>query len=148
MKNAVNVKYRCFLTDTNYYSILYFTLSFSGFVHCSVGLYSIHGTIFTRRRLRGLPTTGRDGMAAWRSGGIPALPFKSARPAAVAPNRSLRAGILRRMSVDFHAFGTVCFIRFLQIREKIHFVIIGTVLLSGFVFVYSCRLYFYFFVGL
>jgi len=26
-------------------------------------------------------------MAAWRSGGIPALPFKSARPAAVAPNR-------------------------------------------------------------
>jgi len=28
-----------------------------------------------------------NGMAAWRSGGIPALPFKSARPAAVAPNR-------------------------------------------------------------
>jgi len=30
-----------------------------------------------------------NGMAAWRSGGIFALPFKSARPAAVAPNRSL-----------------------------------------------------------
>jgi hypothetical protein len=37
-------------------------------------------------------------MAAWRSGGIPALPFKSALPAAVAPNRSLGAGIL---SVDY-----------------------------------------------
>ena len=35
-------------------------------------------------------------MAAWRSGGIPPLPFKSARPAAVAPNRSLSAGILPR----------------------------------------------------
>jgi hypothetical protein len=30
-----------------------------------------------------------NGMAAWRSGGIYALPFKSALPAAVAPNRSL-----------------------------------------------------------
>jgi hypothetical protein len=30
-----------------------------------------------------------NGMAAWRSGGISALPFKSALPAAVAPNRSL-----------------------------------------------------------
>jgi len=30
-------------------------------------------------------------MAAWRSGGFHALPFKSARPAAVAPNRSLSA---------------------------------------------------------
>jgi len=38
-----------------------------------------------------------NGMAAWRSGGIPALPFKSARPAAVAPNRSLSAGILPSM---------------------------------------------------
>jgi len=35
-----------------------------------------------------------NGMAAWRSGGIPTLPFKSAPPAAVAPNRSLHAGIL------------------------------------------------------
>jgi hypothetical protein len=34
-----------------------------------------------------------NGMAAWRSGGISALPFKSALPAAVAPNRSLAAGI-------------------------------------------------------
>jgi hypothetical protein len=33
-------------------------------------------------------------MAAWRSGGILVLPFKSALPAAVAPNRSLYAGIL------------------------------------------------------
>jgi len=33
-------------------------------------------------------------MAAWRSGGIPALPFKSARPAAVAPNRALAAVLL------------------------------------------------------
>jgi len=32
-----------------------------------------------------------NGMAAWRSGGISALPFKSALPAAVAPNRSLAA---------------------------------------------------------
>jgi hypothetical protein len=32
-------------------------------------------------------------MAAWRSGGIYALPFKSVLPAAVAPNRSLAAGI-------------------------------------------------------
>jgi hypothetical protein len=30
-------------------------------------------------------------MAAWRSGGISALPFKSALPAAVAPNRALAA---------------------------------------------------------
>jgi hypothetical protein len=30
-----------------------------------------------------------NGMAAWRSGGIYALPFKSALPAAVAPNRTL-----------------------------------------------------------
>jgi hypothetical protein len=30
-----------------------------------------------------------NGMAAWRSGGFYALPFKSALPAAVAPNRSL-----------------------------------------------------------
>jgi hypothetical protein len=33
-------------------------------------------------------------MAAWRSGGFYALPFKSALPAAVAPNRLLGAGIL------------------------------------------------------
>jgi hypothetical protein len=37
-------------------------------------------------------------MAAWRSGGISALPFKSALPAAVAPNRSLAAGILTLFS--------------------------------------------------
>jgi len=36
-------------------------------------------------------------MAAWRSGGIPALHFKSARPAAVAPNRSLAAVHFPRM---------------------------------------------------
>jgi hypothetical protein len=30
-----------------------------------------------------------NGMVAWRSGGIYALPFKSALPAAVAPNRAL-----------------------------------------------------------
>jgi hypothetical protein len=35
-----------------------------------------------------------NGMAAWRSGGFYALLFKSALPAAVAPNRSLAAGIL------------------------------------------------------
>jgi hypothetical protein len=35
-----------------------------------------------------------NGMAAWRSGGFYALLFKSALPAAVAPNRSLHAGIL------------------------------------------------------
>jgi hypothetical protein len=34
-----------------------------------------------------------NGMAAWRSGGFYAPPFKSALPAAVAPNRSLSAGI-------------------------------------------------------
>jgi hypothetical protein len=38
-----------------------------------------------------------NGMAAWRSGGIYALPFKFALPAAVAPNRSLGDGILPRM---------------------------------------------------
>jgi len=36
-------------------------------------------------------------MAAWRSGGFYALPFKSALPAAVAPNRSLGDGILPRL---------------------------------------------------
>jgi hypothetical protein len=39
------------------------------------------------------PPLAHNGMAAWRSGGIYALPFKSALPAAVAPNRSLSAGI-------------------------------------------------------
>ena len=43
------------------------------------------------------------GMAAWRSGGIPPLPFKSALPAAVAPNRLLSAGILPRFC-PFHYF--------------------------------------------
>jgi hypothetical protein len=40
-------------------------------------------------------------MAAWRSGGIPALPFKSALPAAVAPNRSLAAGHFVRFVRSF-----------------------------------------------
>jgi hypothetical protein len=45
--------------------------------------------LLSRCSVRRLHTTG------WRlgvSGGIPALPFKSALPAAVAPNRSLEAG--------------------------------------------------------
>jgi hypothetical protein len=39
------------------------------------------------------PRIATNGMAAWRSGGFYALPFKFALPAAVAPNRSLGAGI-------------------------------------------------------
>jgi hypothetical protein len=37
------------------------------------------------------PEIAYNGMTAWRSGGFYALPFKSALPAAVAPNRSLAA---------------------------------------------------------
>jgi hypothetical protein len=43
------------------------------------------------------PQIAANGMAAWRSGGIYALPFKSALPAAVAPNRSLAAGHFPRV---------------------------------------------------
>ena len=52
------------------------------------------------------PKMTDNGMAAWRSGGIPALPFKSARPAAVAPNRSLYAGILSCFSSRFTFYDT------------------------------------------
>ena len=43
---------------------------------------------FTARCPPRCPPLAPNGMAAWRSGGIPALPFKAARLAAVAPNRS------------------------------------------------------------
>jgi hypothetical protein len=41
------------------------------------------------------------GMAAWRSGDFYALSFKSALPAAVAPNRSLAAAHLIVISLIF-----------------------------------------------
>jgi hypothetical protein len=56
-----------------------------------IGLFSRYVRFFTA-----LSRLAYNGMAAWRSGGIYALPFKSALPAAVAPNRLLRAGILRQ----------------------------------------------------
>ena len=52
------------------------------------------------------PPLADNGMAAWRSGGIPALPFKSARPAAVAPNRSLAAVHFARLVVSFRIIKT------------------------------------------
>ena len=50
--------------------------------HVIVGLYSILGTVTFSTTLSRMTA---NGMAAWRSGGIPALPFKSALPAAVVP---------------------------------------------------------------
>jgi hypothetical protein len=58
-------------------------------------------TAFSRRRSRSI---AYNGMAAWRSGGIFALLFKSALPAAVAPNRSLAAGILSRWVTFYFRF--------------------------------------------
>jgi len=46
-------------------------------------------------------------MAAWRSGGIYALPFKSALPAAVAPNRALAAVHFVHLIWSFYVFRTV-----------------------------------------
>jgi hypothetical protein len=43
-------------------------------------------------------------MAAWRSGGFYALPFKFALPAAVAPNRSLAAVHFVRFVKSFYSF--------------------------------------------
>jgi hypothetical protein len=46
-----------------------------------------------------------NGGAAWRSGGFYTLPFKLPLPAAVAPNRTLCAGILSLIFVHFsHMF--------------------------------------------
>ena len=63
----------------------------------------IFNSVFFALQLHCRPRVADNGMAAWRSGGFPALPFKSARPAAVAPNRSLSAGILPRCC-QFHNF--------------------------------------------
>jgi len=50
-------------------------------------------------------------MAAWRNGGIPALPFKSTLPAAVAPNRMLSASEAdaRRNKAENRTIGNKCF---------------------------------------
>ena len=65
-------------------------LIFSGFqifqVFCDLSKILVNLSCTTH-----CPKMEYNGMAAWRSGGIPALPFKSARPAAVAPNRLLSA---------------------------------------------------------
>jgi hypothetical protein len=61
-----------------------------------VGLYSLLETALFDDTVVAL---AHNGMAAWRSGDIFALPFKSALPAAVAPNRSLAAGILLILQV-------------------------------------------------
>ena len=53
-------------------------------------LYSLSvDTLFGTFVSTALSRITANGMAAWRSGGFPALPFKAALPAAVAPNRSL-----------------------------------------------------------
>ena len=58
---------------------------------------------------RAVASLAANGMAAWRSGGFPPLPFKSARPAAVAPNRSLCAGILPIiLSIPLHCRAALC----------------------------------------
>jgi hypothetical protein len=54
--------------------------------HNIVGLYSILGTVTFSTTISRLTHNGGSGLA---QGGFYALPFKSALPATVAPNRSL-----------------------------------------------------------
>jgi hypothetical protein len=71
--------------------LLYF--HFVGFGLCSLHCQAVLPFQVAQLCRQRCPPLADNGMAAWRSGGIYALPFKSALPAAVAPNRLLYAGI-------------------------------------------------------
>jgi hypothetical protein len=59
--------------------------------YCDLGDFFCGVEFFSLEGRTAASAIAANGMAAWRSGGFYALPFKSALPAAVAPNRSLEA---------------------------------------------------------
>ena len=67
-----------------------------------------------------LSPLAHNGMAAWRSGGFSALPFKFARPAAVAPNRSLGDGIFEIVVLFYFDVGLYIIIGTVPVCTNIH----------------------------